>query len=55
MSTHGRYFNRDLKILGLKCEQCPSIAFESEGGERRFSGQKVFAKSGVGMERVPEK
>ena len=46
---------RDLKILGLKCQQCPSIAFESERGERRFNGQEVFAKSGVGMERVPEK
>ena len=46
---------RGLKIVGLKCEQCPSIAFESEGGERRFNGQEVFAKSGVGMERVPEK
>ena len=42
-------------MIGLECEQCPSIAFVSERGERRFSGQEVFAKSGVGMERVPEK
>ena len=50
------YFNKGLENSWIKMSIVSKYCiFESERGERRFNGQEVFAKSGVGMERVPEK
>ena len=37
---------RNLKIHGLKCQQCPSIAFESEGREDSM-GRKYLPRVGL--------